>query len=697
MSLRTKCSKLLFFAFSTAMVGVGVFIPCAIADAQTTLLHSLAGGATDGASPQGGELIRAIDGNFYGTTMRGGTRDEGTVFRLAPAGTVSVLHSFNSLTEGSSPNRAGVLQATDGNFYGTTLFGGANQAGTIYRMTAGGALTVLHSFKFIAGGSPVDAAYPEAPLVQGNDGLLYGTASGGGAFGAGAVFLMTPGGFVAIMHSFDPTFEGSVPTSPLLQASDGNFYGTTSSQGIFGGGSVFRMTSDGNLTILHSFAGGASDGATSFGGLIQATDGNFYGTTAGGGGANGGTVFKMTSTGTLTVMHAFSGPDGLNPASALIQARDGHLYGTTTNGGASGRGVVFRLTLSGTLNVLHSFGGGTGDGAAPMGGVVQGADDNLYGLTSLGGATDQGVIFRTATSLNPNPLNTAPVLHDIDGDGETDLAVWRPSTGTWYVRNSMDGYNSANAFQWGLPGDIPVSGDFDGDGKVDLTVWRPSNGTWYIRYSSLGYSPVNVGIAQWGLLGDVPLSGDFDGDGRTDIVVWRPSNGSWYILYSSLGYSQASAGFFQWGLPGDVPLSTDFDGDRKADLTVWRPSDGTWYIAGSSSGFMAFQWGLPGDVPLSTDFDGDGKTDLAVWRPSNGTWYISYSSLGYSTVNGGAFQWGMLGDIPLSTDFDGDGKTDVVIYRPSEGSWFIRYSSLGYATDKAGYYQWGLAGDTVVR
>src|SRR5262249_27056428 len=138
MSLRTRCSKLLFRGFSTAMVCAGVFIPCAIADAQTTLVHSLVGGSTDGASPQGGELIRAIDGNFYGTTMRGGDRDEGTVFRLTPAGTVSVLHSFNTFADGSSPNRAGLLQAKDGNFYGTTLFGGTNQAGTIFRMTADG-------------------------------------------------------------------------------------------------------------------------------------------------------------------------------------------------------------------------------------------------------------------------------------------------------------------------------------------------------------------------------------------------------------------------------------------------------------------------------------------------------------------------------------------------------------------------------
>src|SRR5262245_33315683 len=275
MSLRARSSRLLLLGFSTVMVGVGILVPYGIADAQTTVLHSFVGGATDGASPQGGELIQATDGNFYGTTIKGGVRDEGAVFSVTSAGTVTMLHSFNALTDGSAPNRAGLVQATDGNFYGTTLFGGDNQAGTIFRMTPAGTLTVLYSFKFIAGGSPADAAYPEAPLIQGSDGLLYGTASSGGAFGAGAVFLVTPGGFFAIMHSFNPTMEGSLPTGPLLQATDGNFYGTTSSGGIFGNGSVFRMTPAGNVTILHSFAGGASDGATSFAGLVQATDGNF--------------------------------------------------------------------------------------------------------------------------------------------------------------------------------------------------------------------------------------------------------------------------------------------------------------------------------------------------------------------------------------------------------------------------------------
>jgi hypothetical protein len=299
---------------------------------------------------------------------------------------------------------------------------------------------------------------------------------------------------------------------------------------------------------------------------------------------------------------------------------------------------------------------------------------------------------RAVASVVGSVALTSIRTSDFDGDGRRDLAVFRPSNGTWYIRYSSLGYNGANTYQWGLPGDIPISGDFDGDGKTDLTVFRPSNGTWYIRYSSLGYNGANT--YQWGLPGDIPISGDFDGDGKTDLTVFRPSNGTWYILYSSLGYSAANS--FQWGLPGDVPVSGDFDGDGKAELTVWRPSDGTWYIRYSSLGYSAantYQWGLPGDIPAVGDFDGDGKSELTVWRPSDGTWYIRYSSLGYSAAN--SFQWGLPGDVPVTGDFDGDGKSELTVWRPSDGTWYIRYSSLGY--NAANTFQWGLPGDAPVK
>jgi hypothetical protein len=301
--------------------------------------------------------------------------------------------------------------------------------------------------------------------------------------------------------------------------------------------------------------------------------------------------------------------------------------------------------------------------------------------------------------------SNAVARRDFDGDQKAEIAVFRPDSGNWYFRASSYGYPSvgvgySNVFQWGLAGDVPIAGDFDGDGKADLAVWRPSNGTWYLLYSST-YGTTFSEI-QWGLSGDVPVAGDFDGDGKTDLAVWRPSSGVWYIRYSSLGYDPVSVGHFQWGLAGDVPIAGDFDGDGKTDLAIWRPSNGSWYIRyslveNSVSATGLYQWGVSGDIPLGGDFDGDGKTDLVIFRPSDGSWYIRLSSSGYSTNSAAYYQWGLPGDQPLALDFDGDGASDLVVYRPDTGEWYMLFSSLNFSAANYGHTQWGLPGDVIPR
>ena len=274
--------------------------------------------------------------------------------------------------------------------------------------------------------------------------------------------------------------------------------------------------------------------------------------------------------------------------------------------------------------------------------------------------------------LSESPTNTV----DFYGDGEGEPAVFRPSTGTWYV-DSNGGKTVKLHKAWGTSGDVPVAADYDGDGKDDFAVWRPSTGTWYIIPSGGGKNIVQ----QSGSPGDVPVPADYDGDGKTDIAVWRPSNGTWYIIPSGGGPNITK----QWGSPGDVPVIGDFDGDRKADYAFWRPSNGTWYVSLSSTGqSVTTVLGNPGDIPVEGGYDGDGKTDYAVWRPSNGTWYVVLSGTGQQVTE----QSGMLGDIPVVGDYNADGKNDYAVFRPSNGTWYINYSSSGTST-----VQYGTAGD----
>jgi hypothetical protein len=253
---------------------------------------------------------------------------------------------------------------------------------------------------------------------------------------------------------------------------------------------------------------------------------------------------------------------------------------------------------------------------------------------------------------------------DFDGDGRSDLAVWRPANGVWHVSRSGDNGYSSLQFGGGSFGDIVVPGNYDGDKQTDYAVYRA--GTWYILKSSTGA----VDIVSFGLTDDIPVGGDFDGDGRTDIAVWRASNGSWHILRSSDGGYHA----FVFGMAGDRPLAGDYDGDGKADAAIWRPDTGVWYILGSANGQVRYDhFGMAGDVPFVGDFDGDKRTDVSVFRPSTGTWY-------YVTSSDSTFryrQWGISTDKIVPGDYDRDGKTDFAVFREAEGNWYVLYSGAG--------------------
>ena len=241
---------------------------------------------------------------------------------------------------------------------------------------------------------------------------------------------------------------------------------------------------------------------------------------------------------------------------------------------------------------------------------------------------------------------------DINGDSRADQNATRSrllqGNIGWFTK--LSGGTAVSGVYWGEPGDVPVSADFDGDAKSDVAIFRPSTGTWWVIRSTGG-----VASQQWGLPGDVTAAEDFDGDGKDDFAVWRPNLGMWAVTLSTKNYSrlQKDTLWKQWGLPGDQPMPGDYDGDGKADLAVWRNSDGNWYVcrssiagectASTSSKVLVQQFGLPGDFAIKADFDGDGILDFAVWRPVNGTWYWRRSSDGVVKSK----QWGLPGDVPL--------------------------------------------------
>ena len=396
---------------------------------SVTTLYSFIGGA-DGLQPHGA-LVEGGDGNFYGTTSGGGVSGAGTVFTINSLGTLTTLYSFGGTADGAQP-RGALVQGSDSNFYGTTVAGGLlSGAGTVFSVTSTGMLTTIYRF---SGGS--DGGQPYGGLAEGSDSNFYGTTYGGGVSGAGTVFRINSLGTLTTLYNFSGGADGANPAAGLAGGPNNSFFGTTYGGGVSGAGTVFVINSLGTLTSLYSFTGGV-DGANPSAVLVEGgARSNLFGTTVGGGGNATGTVFKISMQGGLTSLYSFTGGgDGAQPEAGLIFGSDGNLYGTTSAGGADGLGTVFKMTTAGTLTSLYSFSGT--NGANPETELVQGTVSNFYGTTAAGGLDNAGTVF---TLIQPCTYSISPThvtLPAIDDQGTFTITAGITNC-PWTATSSVD-------------------------------------------------------------------------------------------------------------------------------------------------------------------------------------------------------------------------------------------------------------------
>ena len=416
----------------------------------TTVLSFTSNGTSNrGAQPVAG-LIVGSDGNFYGTTSTGGAGNFGTIFKLTPAGVLTTLVEFTGkvgINHGANPNGR-LVEASDGNFYGTASSGGPSLYGTVFKVTSGGALTTLVDFTF--GGATNRGRNPQSELIIGSDGLFYGTTQRGGASDAGTVFKVTSAGALTTLAEFNGTFGtlGGLPFAGLVQATDLNYYGATTTGGSANLGTIYRVTSAGGLTTLVEFTdnGPSNKGASPQAGLVQASDLSLYGVTPGGGSTGFGTLFSVTTSGVLTTLLEFTANGATNrgagPQARLTRAVDGSLYGTTTTGGVNNAGTAFKFS-GGVLTTLVDFtdSSATTKGMGPYGALVQASDGTFYGTTNDGGAGSSGTIFKIS------PTGILTTLVEFTGNGASNkgagpqAALLLSSDGNFYGTTSLGGVN----------------------------------------------------------------------------------------------------------------------------------------------------------------------------------------------------------------------------------------------------------------
>lgn len=582
-----------------------------------------------------GKLIEDPEGNYYGTTYYGGSNGAGTVFKIDSSGNFSVLHEFDGAGGGANPY-AGLLLARDGYFYGTTYAGGGSNAGIVFKINSSKNFIVLHEFDGDGGG-----ANPYASLIQGSDGYFYGTTMTGGISGFGTVFGLDSAGNFSVLHEFNGT-DGAFPYAELVQASDGSFYGTTGSGGIQDDGTIFKLDPSGDFSIRYEFDG-ATGVANPNTGLIQGSDGSFYGATNGG---YGGTIYKLDASGDFSILHSFD--YGINSApSSLTQGPDGHFYGTTMTGGISGFGTVFELDSAGNFSVLHEF--DYERGAWPYG-VIQANDGSFYGTTNDGGSNSTGTVFKLDGSGN------FTLLHTFDKAMGSGVKLIQGSDGNFYGTTWDGGIGFGTLFKLDAAGNTDILYEFEA--TEDLSSANPSNLIQGTDASFYGTTE-RGGSNGFGTIFKLDPSGSFsilhsfdstDGSGPTNLI--QGHDGLFYGTTAG-GGGNGGGTFFKIDPSGNFNVLQEFwpnlGGYIKSGM--FQGSDGSFYGINTFGGNYVWYGTVikldsSGIMSVLYSFGDDGSYGYAAGLIQGGD-----SNLYGTTYHGGSLGFGKVFKLDLSGNF----------------------------------------------
>ncbi len=657
------------------------------------------GGDPDGYHPRA-PLVDGGDGFFYGTTVAGGPPNCGTVFKVAPNGTLTTLYAFAGGGDGANPI-GGLVLAKDGSFYGTTSGAGSGGTGTVFKITAAGDLTTIYSFAplNLADDSNSNGAYPEAALIQGSDGNFYGTAYLGGTAAEGTVFRITPAGKLTTLASFggDSDFFSGTTTSALVEGSDGNFYGTEPLDGPAYAGSIFQVTPAGVLTTVYTFTGG-SDGSAPQASLIRGNDGNLYGTTAGGG---NGTFFQLTPGGAFTTLHTFNAnTEGQALSAPLTLGRDGNFYGTTGKAGTAGYGTAFQITPAGVLTVLAALPGPGGSETHSIGnGLLQGTDGDFYGTTYSTGNGDAGTIFQVT------PAGALTTLHLFHAGGRSSLAPLAQFSdgnfygvterggatddGTMFEASPSGDITTIHSFNSEVDGSSPAAGLVaDGTGAYYGTCALGGSGGGGVFYEALFTYPAvraarvtNLIIPDTSVTTRVPSPGVTTtgaGEGLSTVVVVPPGSGEGLGTFYSV--AEQHGDFGGGGIlmyPPGGPLSYVYQfgsqpNDGYSPRAIVAGPDGNVYgvtLSGGVAGLgTVFRYTPGGTVTVLHSFAGTGDGALpqgGVIFGNDGNLYGTTGSdssdpqSGAGTGNGTIFRMTPDGTLTTIHTFASDGSEGV--------------------------------------